>query len=178
MLNSSPAYVNTAQVLAFQSAGHEVSAHTRTHPFLTQLSGQEMNDEIAGSRSDLLTAGLTPVDVFVYPYSDFNSDVIQATQDAGFIGARSTQFGFNTKATDKYILKSQSVEAITTLEQVKLWIDIARDNKVWLTLVFHQVDHSGTAYSTTPEILQGVVDYLSQQSIPIITLHEGLALMP
>ncbi len=66
-------YMNLSQVKAIYNNGHEVSAHTRTHPFLTQLSGTQAIAEISGARQDMISAGFTPSDVFVYPYGDYNS---------------------------------------------------------------------------------------------------------
>lgn len=66
-------YMNLSQIKDIYNSGHEVSAHTKTHPFLTQLTATQALNEISGSRQDMLDAGFIPSDVFVYPYGDYNS---------------------------------------------------------------------------------------------------------
>lgn len=50
------------QVLSLEAAGHEIGAHTKHHVFLTQVSTSTQQDEIAGSRADLLDEGEVGVD--------------------------------------------------------------------------------------------------------------------
>lgn len=66
MNSGSPYYVTQQQVLNMAAQGHEIGAHTRTHPHLTTLTQQQMTDEIAGSKSDLQAIGLHPT-TFAYP---------------------------------------------------------------------------------------------------------------
>lgn len=122
-------------------AGHEISAHSRTHPFLTMLDPVQAAYEISGSRQDLVSAGFVPSDAFVYPYGDYNDAVVQHAKDAGFLGARSVDQGYNTKATNKYGLMIQEVSSGTTAATWKSWADKAMSDHTWLILMFHQIDH-------------------------------------
>lgn len=78
-------YMNLSQIKELYNAGHEVSSHTRTHPFLTQLTATQATNEVGGSKQDMITAGFTPSDVLVYPYGDYNPSIIQTTKDAGYV---------------------------------------------------------------------------------------------
>lgn len=75
-------YMNVSQVRDIYKTGHEVGPHTKTHPFLTQLTPDQITSEINGSKQDMIDAGFTPSDIFIYPYGDYNQSVIQATKDA------------------------------------------------------------------------------------------------
>jgi peptidoglycan/xylan/chitin deacetylase (PgdA/CDA1 family) len=167
-------YINESQVLAIQSAGHEVGAHSKTHPDLTKLSSVQLQDEVSGSKQDLLAIGVNQVPTFSYPYGEANSTVITATKNAGYIGARGVEAGFNTKETDPYLLLSQSVEVNTTIDTIKTWIDSAIQNKTWVILVFHKVDYSNDQYSTTPEIFQQITNYLIAKNALVVTNAAGL----
>ena len=134
--------------------------------------------EIQGSRTDLLTNGFTPVDTFVYPYGDYNSSVIQLVRNAGYTGARSVEDGYNLRTTNKYALQVQNILGTTTAQQMQQWIDTAVQNRTWLIIVCHQVDSSNDAYGTTPAKLQTVVNYLKQKNVPVITMRQGLQMMP
>ncbi len=170
-------FVSPAQVLSMQSGGHEIASHSRRHPSLPVLTQSELIDEVVNSKTDLLGFGINKVNTFVYPYGDYTPAVETALQNAGYIAARSVDRGYNLKTTNKYELKTQQVQSNTTLDDIKNWIDTAIQNKTWLTLMFHQVDSSGQVLSTTPEILQGTVDYLKIKNTPVVTLEEGTAQM-
>jgi len=174
---SDPMYMNAAQMLQMQNEGYEIGSHTKTHAFLSELSQSEMVDEVAGSRRDLMAMGASPVETFVYPYGDYNTSVVQAVKDAGYIGARSVNSGFNDKTADHYLLQDQHVEVGTTPAQVQTWIDQAIANKTWLILEFHQQDYSGEQYSNTPETLQAIVNYIKQKNVRTVTMAEGLKLL-
>lgn len=169
--------MNTTEVKKLYLDGHEVGAHTRTHPFLTQLTATQAINEIAGSRQDLISAGMTPADTMVYPYGDYNDAIIQDVKNVGYLGARSVNQGYNTQASNKYALYIQSVGSGTTVPQMESWIQAAMTNHTWVIFMFHQIDHSGDDYSTTPENLQALSAYIKANSIPTVTMREGLQLM-
>lgn len=177
MRDSFASYVKVNQVLAMQSQGHEIGAHTRTHSDLTVLSADILQGEVAGSRQDLLDIGATPINFFAYPFGSYNDTVKQSVQSAGFSAARSSDGGYNLKTQDVFILNRQGIRVYTTVDQAKGYIDTALRDKSWLILVFHAVDYSGTEYSATPETLQRIVDYLKLKNAKVVTMGEGLQLM-
>lgn len=87
------------QLRAMHAAGHEIASHSQTHPILTQLTGDTLDAEIAGSR-DALTAmlGVAPR-TFCYPNGDHNPEVLAAVQAAGYQAAVTTQQGINLPGT-------------------------------------------------------------------------------
>src|SRR6185295_10564241 len=113
-----------------------------------------------------------------YPYGQYNSTVKQAAQDAGFAGARTSDFGFNDRASDLYQLKSLSVQRggscdggvpATTLADIQGWIDTAALTKTWGILMFHQIDNSSAScYGITPTLLQDIVDYLGTADVDVV----------
>ncbi len=177
-LGNPDSYLTYERIHEIENAGNEVSAHTRTHPSLTSLSIEDATAEVSGSRDDLLNEGFSPVETFVYPYGNYNQNIIQLVSDTGFTGARSVEEGYNTKATNRFALKTQNVLVGTTAQQMKHWIDTAIANKTWLIMTFHQVDNAGLDYSTTPAILQEIADYLNLHNVQVRTLREGLQLLP
>lgn len=176
-INDEDSYMDYGRIHEIAAAGNEVTAHTRTHASLLNLSTAQLLSEVQGSRQDLLDEGFTPVNTFAYTYGEYDARSIQAVKDAGFAGARTVDDGYNTKLTDKFLLMDQNVETTTSAAQMIEWINTAVANKTWVILTFHQV-YSGTdQYSTTPAKLQQVVDYLEENDIPVITTSQGLQLM-
>ena len=96
------------------------SDHTKTHPSLPTLTSQNALSEIEGSRQDLLNAGISTVNTFVYPYGDYNDQIIDMVRNAGYIGARSVLRGANDQDANPFLLKIQQVDRNTTLEEVRL----------------------------------------------------------
>ena len=74
------------------SVRHEVGAHTLTHPNLTTLEGRVRNEEILGSKQWLERVTDKVVPLFCYPSGLYTEEVRRAVLDAGFLGARTTQW--------------------------------------------------------------------------------------
>jgi peptidoglycan/xylan/chitin deacetylase (PgdA/CDA1 family) len=166
-------YMTESQVRDIAARGHDIGAHTRTHPHLPQISREQMEDEIVGSKSDLEAMGIS-IATFAYPYGEFNDDAEEIVR-SNFRGARIVQEGLNTRSTDAYLLRTESLERTTSIEQIRQWVDSAIANNAWLILSFHQVDPaSEDQYAVTPNMLQDIVDYLAETSVPVVTTSEGL----
>lgn len=172
-----PNYITVAQMLAMNAMGHEIGSHTQTHPYLTQITPTQAQDEIVNSKAELATLGVTPNTIFVYPYGDYNDVIRQMVIDAGYVGARSVHTGYNTKNSDKFALRDQHVESNTTFEQIRGYIDTAMATNTWLILEFHDTNNLGDQYSNTPELMTQVADYLVAQNVPVVTTAQGVALM-
>jgi peptidoglycan/xylan/chitin deacetylase (PgdA/CDA1 family) len=75
------------QIRALADAGHEIGAHTFSHPDLTTLSDDQLAWELTSVRAELQAASGQPVNFFAYPYGAYDARVIAATQAAGYRGA-------------------------------------------------------------------------------------------
>ena len=171
---SNPSYMTPAQIQGLQAAGFEVGSHTMTHADLTSLSAAGARAEIEGSLADLVNLGINPT-TFVYPYGAYNTAARQAVVNAGYVAARSVNDGFNTGTSDRFGLLYQEVNEGTTLADVQGWIDTAERTGTWLVLTFHQVDHSGNEFGTTPEIFQQIVNMVTASELTPVTITEGAA---
>jgi peptidoglycan/xylan/chitin deacetylase (PgdA/CDA1 family) len=67
--------------------GWEVDSHSATHPDLTELSGKELEYQVAASRRYLRRKFGVPSDNFCYPSSEYNAATIAAVEEAGYVGA-------------------------------------------------------------------------------------------
>jgi len=169
-------YVSRQDVLAMQKAGNEIGAHSRTHPSLAKVPLSQAEDEICGSRHDLVALGISPL-TFAYPEGSEDPDVEKIVQAAGFAGARGTSANFDNHESDTYDLQSYAITASTSVAQMESFIDQAVTNKEWLILDFHRIDEDGNRISATHEFVQAIVDYVKQKGVPVVTVGEGLGLM-
>ncbi len=172
-----PGYMTADQVKALYADGQEIGAHTRDHYDLTTLTADQMRYEIAGSKQDLQTLLGAPVTTFAYPFGAYNATTDQIVQESGFIGARTSDGGLDTKQSNRFLLMREGVTIDTTVAQVQAWVDQAIANKQWLILVFHHIDNDGDQYSATPQTFQQIVDYLKTKNVPVKTVAQGIQLM-
>jgi peptidoglycan/xylan/chitin deacetylase (PgdA/CDA1 family) len=173
-----PIYVNQAQMLEMQNAGHEIGGHTQTHISLSTVPPAAANDEIVGSRNELLGMGTTAVNTMAYPYGDYNASVKTMAKNAGFLAARSVDRGFNTKSADKYALKIQQMDRTTTMSDVQNWVSSAAADKHWLILMFHQEDgNPNHELGVTPGFLKQAADYVKTANVDVVTVAEGVSRM-
>lgn len=96
--------MDARQVREWLAAGHEIGAHSLTHPYLTRLPEAAAREEIAASKKQLEDTFGVAVEHFCYPYGDFNEKVRELVVAAGFRTACTVQFGVNTAARDPFAL--------------------------------------------------------------------------
>lgn len=77
--------MKTAEVIQLaQNPLIYLGAHSRTHPFLSQISDGEVNNEVIGSKAELESMLNKPMIYFAYPYGDFDQRSMIAAQKAGY----------------------------------------------------------------------------------------------
>jgi len=69
-----------AQVKELAAQGVTFGAHSRTHPSLDEISAEKMEEEIAGSRADVVAATGQPAVFFCYPYGKWTDRVREITR--------------------------------------------------------------------------------------------------
>lgn len=97
--------MDAAQVKEWLAAGHEIGAHTLTHPFLTRISFREAREEVFAGRKKLEDRFGVAVRHFSYPYGDCNEAIRDLVREAGYTTACTVDFGVNTTETPPLQLK-------------------------------------------------------------------------
>lgn len=97
--------MDAAQVREWLAAGHQIGAHTLTHPFLTRVSPREAREEIFAGKKKLEDLFGVPIRHFCYPYGDRNPAIREVVREAGYETACTTEFGVNTKETPPFELR-------------------------------------------------------------------------
>ena len=170
-------YISGGQMLAMQANGHEIAAHTRTHPHLSTLTDAQQHDEIDGSLQDLrLDWGINAA-VFAYPYGDYNDSTLAIVRADGFNGARTTSGGSNDSNSQALLLKCFMIDDYhnNDINRIAQTIDDAQAHGAWLILLFHRVDEPGNPISISHEIIQQAVEHLVEKKTQVVTMSEGLA---
>jgi len=113
VLDESPRLLAQLRLLA--EAGWEMGSHALTHPDLTTLSGEQLEEEVGGSRTVLSEQLGVPIDFFCYPAGRYDDEVVAAVKEAGYRGATTTDPGLALKS-EPFRLKRVRVSERMSLE--------------------------------------------------------------
>lgn len=97
--------MDAAQVREWISAGHDIGSHSLTHPYLTQIPAEQAREEITASRKKLEDLFGKRIEHFCYPYGDWNQEVQELVEQAGYVTACTTVAGVNTPTDSPFALK-------------------------------------------------------------------------
>jgi peptidoglycan/xylan/chitin deacetylase (PgdA/CDA1 family) len=103
------AELSVAMVQNMIDNGWELDSHTINHVDVSQASGSQLQQEVAGSRRMLQQRFHQPVNFFCYPSGRYDDQAIQAVRAAGYLGATTTDEGLASKS-EMYTLKRIRVD--------------------------------------------------------------------
>jgi peptidoglycan/xylan/chitin deacetylase (PgdA/CDA1 family)/glycosyltransferase involved in cell wall biosynthesis len=99
--------------------GFDVGSHTISHPLLPGLDANEVQHELEGSKSELESRLGTSILAFAYPNGDWNSEVRQLVEKAGYSCAFSTQPETNGPHTDRFLLHRVPINATDSFSEFR-----------------------------------------------------------
>jgi len=79
-----------AEVMDLARGGCEIGGHSLSHANLSSLSPGDLRCEVEGCRKRLEALTGQPILSFAYPYGAYNTQVVNAVQEAGFLAACTT----------------------------------------------------------------------------------------
>lgn len=75
-------------VKAIDAAGHEIGLHSSTHPHFTELSKEDMIEELAANQQAIKKLTNKTPTIFRPPYGDYNDEVIRTVAEQGIIAVQ------------------------------------------------------------------------------------------
>lgn len=96
--------MDVAQVNEWLAAGHEIGAHTLTHPRLTQVSAAQAREEIAASKRKLEDLFGVKIRHFCYPFGDHDDGIVELVRAAGYATACLASGGLVKPSDDPFRL--------------------------------------------------------------------------
>lgn len=177
MSRKDPSFMSRSQIRDLYAQGHEIGSHSVTHPHLTEIPKSQAKKEIENSKTKLEDVLGGKVVSFAYPYGEFDSQIAQLVENAGYKSARTIIGALNGTARDEYKLRSYMVLRTDTAAKIKADIDDAIANKKWYILTFHDITSNPDKYSTTPEIFEEIVAYIKTKGVKVVTIKQGVRLM-
>jgi len=159
----------------FIDDGHEIGSHSITHADLTTLSAQDLIHELEGSKQFLEDYLEISIDHFATPYGAYNTAVNREIMNH-YDTHRTVDIGYNSKDNfDVRVLKSMSILPATTADEVKAWARKAKEEKLWLILLYHRVADDPNPYDTTPALFAAQMQAIDDVGIPVVTVSEAVA---
>lgn len=164
-------YMNPKQIRDMQAHGHNIGSHSLEHADLTKLDNGNLQHDIAGSHA-ILNTKFSGVNNIATPFGRYNEPVINAIKQC-YQSHRTTNTGFNVPGYDRYAVRVQNVGVDTTAEEIKKWAEFARDNNLWIVLVYHQVEEGGV-YSVDTQNLEKHLRAVKETGVHTATYTDAL----
>jgi len=98
--------------------GHGVHSHSRTHPVLPSLTDAHIEEEVAGSRSELEAITGSPVSYFSIPGGAYDERVVVAARRAGYRRLLNSVEGYNDSREPAFVLRRFTPRAYTSVRFV------------------------------------------------------------
>lgn len=158
--------LSLAQLLEMEGDGWEVLSHSKTHAPLLELSEEELEVELLGSKNALEGMGFT-INNFVYPYHEHSGVVRKMTREY-YESARGGAQGISCQILETYALRSLIADTPADLPTYKAYVDKAESSQAWMIFYLHIVDAAdATAISE-------LIDYIQAKNINIVTVKQAL----
>src|SRR5215831_12234695 len=113
-----PGYLSEIQLRELHTLAFEVGCHSQTHPYLTDVDEQRLEDETTGAKQRLEQIVGAGVEHFSCPGGRWNRRVVEAVKRAGFRTMATSRTGINYTKTDSFQLQRIAVLRTTSVEQV------------------------------------------------------------
>ena len=164
------AYFTADDLVAAQSAGHEIGCHTFDHRHATQMPIAAFEDDCARNRDFLAaTLGGGPRS-FAYPFGDVSLKVKRAAR-ARYATCRGIRPGVNRSPLDLALLKAMPLESRSwTPGAMERLARAAARSKAWLILFSHDVGDQPSPYGCTPADLVQALEIGRRHGLEILTV--------
>lgn len=139
-------------VQALSDAGHEVMSHSSHHAHFSQLSSEEIRNDLAACNEKISAiTGVSPT-LFRCPYGEYDDHVIQAVQDSGM-----TAIQWSVDSLDWQGISAEEIRG-----------RVLKNIQPGSIVLFHN------AAEHTPEALPGILESLLKDGYTIVPISELL----
>lgn len=111
--NNSKALMDWEMIREISRHNVEIGSHTRSHPQLSTLSGEALQEELRGSKKALEEQLNKPIEHFCYPYGNLDASVKEEVINAGYRSAVTTRRGHVLDEFDPFLLPRIPIKLVT-----------------------------------------------------------------
>ena len=112
-----PGYLNADQVRELDAQGFQIGCHSMTHPYLSDLTEQELEREVVGAKLQIEAIVGHAIEHFSCPGGRYDQRTLQMARQAGFASVANSQFYANSSRTSPYELGRVAMLRDSTLEE-------------------------------------------------------------
>ena len=123
-----PGYLSPNQVRELSQSSFEIGCHSMSHPYLSDLSASQLEDEIRTPKDRLEQMIGKSVDHFSCPGGRWNARVVTAVQEAGYKTMATSRTVANTPSTDHFNLGRVAITRGLPLSEFQAICD---GSKLW-----------------------------------------------
>lgn len=163
--------LNEDDLRDLQKKGYEIGSHSLSHCNQSTLSRSKLDYEAIHSKKVLEDLGVGPINVFSYPLGSYN-DQSQDVYTKYFKYIRTSDDGYNDKYYDKANIKSMSVTSSTSESDLKQWLKVAKDQREWLVINYHEIGAAGE-YNLSTDEFEKQIELISKSGLKIMTLSKA-----
>lgn len=136
--------------------GHEIASHTRTHPYMHELHGEDLRRELLEDKRDLEAMFGVHVAGFAVPFDYYSPEIAECARDCGFEYARMSEFSHAyTPCRDWYYWKTGFYHIEPGLKEFVEGFLAAEEELAVCQIVGHSYDlDTENLWRTMEEILE------------------------
>ncbi|MBV8757016.1 MAG: IPT/TIG domain-containing protein [Deltaproteobacteria bacterium] len=177
-----PDRLSLSELKSLTAAGWDIGAHAYTQVdhalHFTELSPNEVEDDMVNTRAWLIANQLTGYDHCAYPSGEFDRNVL-ALAGTYFTSCRTIYAGQQElfPPSDSRRLRVGYITSSVPLSVAQEYVEEARENHEWLILVFHKLVDGTPAASTEWRTadFQALVDQVAASGLPVATVTDVYA---
>jgi len=102
-------FLSWEQVKKLFDAGMEIGGHTESHPFLTDSTDNELEEEVSGGKKIIEEKLGQSIYAFAYPFGNYDKRVVTAVNEAGYKIARTTDVGADQSSKELFVLRGNLI---------------------------------------------------------------------
>jgi len=139
-------HLNWRDLKEIRDSGFEIGSHTQSHELLTRMTYDQQLSDLTESKKMLEEALGSEVNSVSYPFGRFNTDTIQAAEEAGYKYGLASLYFKNIKVENRnYALKRFNIYRFDTSDQFIRKIGIQSSKRVFFRDWLIQKGGLGTA---------------------------------
>lgn len=166
------------QLKVMHNNGMDLQCHTRSHLRVTELTKEQVAEQLRGNSDAFRAHGLPAPMHFAYPYGVHNEYTKAWISGSGLRRTARVSFpmGFVTKNSDKYLLGPYWIDniapTVSGMQIVKELIGHAQFYREGLILAGHEIGEVEGQYEVSIATLKGVIEFAREAGIEVVTISE------
>lgn len=166
------------QLSVMYKNGMDMECHTRSHLRLTELTQEQVIEQLRGNSITFRAHGLPAPMHFAYPYGAHNEYTKAWISGSGLRRTARVSYpmGFVTKNSDRFLLGPYWIDNIAPTEsgmrRVKELIGHASFYREGLILAGHEIGDMEGQYQVNIATLKSIIGYVKEIGIDVVTISE------